>query len=450
MSKDMKQPIGRPSFPGDGYYGLLGEIAHHGASISEGDKCGTYAGLLSYVSAMAGRSTIFKIKTTDHPFATSTLLIGPSGNGKKGSAIDAVMPHLKAADPRFMQNCRLGAVASGEGLIAAVADPSPEQQMLGILIGAEPFSGDESELPPWRGGRRVIFHDSEFSTGTMVALSNGTTAAQLRKCFDADDLSNTTKKEAHYATKPHVVFHGHTTPQSFAYKVNGLHAEGGTYNRFLVFYVYRSKIDADPDLPRGWETKAAKLGRTLGERIADLRVGWEEGAIRYVTMDARAKKLWKDSLYEELSVIDDDEPEVVQQFTTRLAPMCLRLAGLYAGIGGSYRMSREDLEAAARPVRYSLASVQHSMAEFNAVASGEGPKERQHRMKLQKKLFERGEEGMSRTEISALFQGHMSASTTDGILERLSAESRKVQIPGARRPVEMYFLSEFAPKEDAV
>lgn len=445
MSKLMKQPAGRPTFPAEGYYGLTGEIALHGAMISEGDPCGTLAGLLSYATAMAGRTTVLKIKTTEHPFAISTLLIGPSGNGRKGSAVEAVMPHLRAADPSFMRNCRLGPVASGEGLVAAVADPSIEQQMLGSLLGMAPFEGDESELPRWRGGRRVIFHDSEFSTGTMVAISNGTTAAKMRQCFDGDDLSNTTKKESLYATAPHVVFHGHTTPQSFAYKVNGLHAEGGTYNRYLIFDVYRQSIDADPDLPRGWESKANRLGKELGQRLGKLRVGWEEGLTHYVTMDARAKKLWKDSLYEEFSVADDGEPEVIQQFTTRAAPLCLRLGSFYAGVGGSYKMSREDLEAAAIPIRYSQATVRRNAVEFLNANSGETPKQREHRMRLQAELFTRGHAGMSRLEITGLFNRNLAATAIDDLLKRLDVADRKIPIPESRRPVEMYYLPEFAP-----
>src|SRR3569623_3796100 len=131
MSKVMAQPKGRPEFVIDSYYGPLGETAMHRAQVSEGDPIGIYFGLLPFVSGMAGRTTTMMVKTTEHPLGISTLLIGPSGIGKKGSAVSAVMPHLRAADPPFMKHCIFGAVASGEGIVASVADPTPEQQLLG-------------------------------------------------------------------------------------------------------------------------------------------------------------------------------------------------------------------------------------------------------------------------------------------------------------------------------
>ena len=43
------------------------------------------------------------------------------------------------------------------------------------------------------------------------------------------------------------------------------------------------------------------------------------------------------------------------EFTTRAAPYCLRIAGLYAVLDGRDMMSKDDLAAAAALVRYSLA-----------------------------------------------------------------------------------------------
>lgn len=120
---------------------------------------------------------------------------------------------------------------------------------------------------------------------------------------------------------------------------------GGSYNRFLMFYVERSQR-----LPHGGgadEALVEELGRELRDRVALARV------VGPVTWSAESSEHWI-SIYDELVDLEDDPG--IAEWVARSIPYTLRLAALYAALDGRITMSTADLISAIALVRYGLES----------------------------------------------------------------------------------------------
>jgi hypothetical protein len=324
---------------------------------------------------------------------------------------------LKAADSIFTGpegNIRSG-LTSGEGLAALFA------------VGTDAPAGDGAPpaptggLPP--GDLRLLVFEPEWAAVMARMRREGSAlSAMLRAAWEGGDLS-TMNVKARHAPESHVGIIAHITPKEFGAKVSAADMAGGTYNRVLPLAVARSRFlplstGADPEL-------VAELGAALAVR---LKRGAQLDRIGFSTDAAR---VWR-RLYVEFGG-DRGEDGPVEQFISRAAPNCLRIAAIHAALDGTNEMRPEHLTTAAALVRYAIASARSVFGGDPALRH------------LAAYITDGGPTGRTREEIQCEhFQRHKNTKEIDELLTQLidtqhvSVAARPRADGKAGRPARIY------------
>jgi hypothetical protein len=316
------------------------------------------------------------------------LLFGNTGSGRKGEATNTGRFFLRHAYERSHEFTVTG-LSSGEGLIERIRDQVDE----------EDTGGTED--------KRLLVIEPEFAQVMARAKREGSTLATvLRQAWDGGALS--VLNRAHLkASGSHIVIIGHITPQEFRIKLAESDMAGGTYNRFLPFFVDRSKLIP---LPAGLNPDAEETEPLIRELRQIIESA--PGRPSQIGLDAEARKLWSADIYEELTTFDDEEASSTQ-FAQRAAPYCRRIAALLAFLAGRGDATSDDLRSARAVVRYSTASARYVLDR--AVRNP-------HLDKIQRAVAIAGPAGLTRTEISALFSRNLKKDALDALLAELTKE----------------------------
>jgi hypothetical protein len=385
------------------YHGLLGEIVAAASPSTEADPVGIYASLLAGAGVAIGPSPHLQVGNTRHPLLIWPLLFGRTGSGRKGEATNTAEPFLHVAESA-MADITVAGLSSGEGLIERIRDPSDD--------GKDPGVTD----------KRLLVVEAEFGSVMIRSRREGSTlAAVQRQAWDGRALSVLNRKMLK-ASASHVAVIGHITPQEFRLRLAEADLAGGTYNRYLPLFVERTKLLAIP-AGTGFDV-ISELGGKLGLAIAEAR------KTTLITLDGEATALWVDELYPELGASDDDD-QAWTECTRRAAPYCLRIAGLLAVLDGQRAVSKSCLAAAGALARYSAASARYVLEK----------QARDPRLdRIRRALTMAGDAGMTRTDISALFNRNLRKEILDALLDQLCAddEYEKTLIATGGRPAETY------------
>lgn len=385
------------------FWGVLGRMVAAADPTTEADRAGVLVSLLAGASAAVGTGPNLQIGNTRHPLLVWPLIFGTTGSGRKGEATNTARRFLRAADPQADSYMVTG-LSSGEGLIERIRDTEDEDDQ----------GGTED--------KRLLVTEPEFSSVMARTRREGSTlAAVLRQAWDGQALSVLNRAALH-ATTSHVSIIGHITPKEFRLRLAESEMAGGTYNRFLPVYVSKSKR---VPLPQGVaESMINELAGELGEAIRKASV---RGAI---TLDTEATTLWCGTLYDEFTEVDDEEAAWTE-FARRAAPYCLRIAALYAVLGGQEQLGRPELMAAAALVRYSVASAKFVLADQT----------RNPRMdRLRRAVDQADRKGLTRTEVSNLFSRNEAAKMLDSLIIELvsSGQYEEFTVPTGGRPAIRY------------
>jgi hypothetical protein len=391
------------------FRGLLGDIAEIADPGTEADKVGVYASLLSATSALI-QSPFVRIGNTQHPLLVWSLLIGRTNTGRKGEATATAMRVVREGSEVIAEITESG-LSSGEGVIERIRDVRDE----------EDDGGTED--------KRLLVIEPEFVAVMEACRREGNRLPGiLREAWGGGRLSSLTKKRVG-ASRSHIAIIGHITPREFRLKVREADLAGGTYNRFLPFYVERRKL---LPLPPGFD---AEQLTTLAKRYqtAIARAGWR----KEVGLDEDAQTLWCDKLYSEFTELDDDG--AVADFIQRAAPYCRRVAGLYAVLDERSTVNKGDLEASAYLVRYAIASARFIL----------DPAPRDVRLdKLRRAVDEAGEDGLALDQISELFGRHLPKEDREELITKLLGDSAytRRQVPTGGRPKQVLLRARKARK----
>jgi hypothetical protein len=372
----------------------LGHLVHSVGDTTEADPVAVLASLLCAAGVHLGQSPHVRAGDDPHPLLVWPLIVGRTSAGRKGTSWSTARRILAAADDEFSRaNIRSG-LTSGEGLAAMFAE-----------------SDDDTEADTQDRDLRLMVMESEWA-GVMAKMKRegNSLSAILRAAWEGGDLSTLTVT-ARIAPSSHVGILAHITPGEFRDKVSASDLAGGTYNRFLPIAVARSKFlpfsqGADADTVR-------KLGSALAARLAD---GAQLGALGF-TDDAA--DLWR-ALYVEFGS-DHGDHGAVEQFISRAAPNCLRIAAIHAALDGTPAIHPEHLTAAAALVRYSIASAR---SVFTDTATPN---------RLAAWIAEAGEHGRTKKDITAgFFGGNKRADYINALLDQLADAGRITVIERAR------------------
>lgn len=340
---------GWPEPPEDAaYHGLAGEIVRVLDPHTEADPVRVLVTLLAGFGNAVGRRPHLVLDRARHPLLVWPLLIGPTGTGRKGTAL-ANAGHILGRAPPVWLDRREGSLATGEGLIHRVRDPQSAREA--IKVKGRVTGYQEVITDPGVDDKRLFVAATEFG-------------GVLRNAWDGNPLGNMTKTAAARATDAHITITGHVTPEELRALISETGVSNGFANRFLWICVRRSKLlplGSDPD-----EGELAMLGDLLERTIADAS---QLGRLR---MDEEASAAWV-NVYGTLA---SDERGAVGDLLSRSAAMVQRLAGLYAALDVSERIGLAHLEAALALWGYAEASIRHIYGPQQAVlpASQLGPR----------------------------------------------------------------------------
>lgn len=397
---------------------FLGGVARAVDESSEADPLAVMASLVSFAGVWLGPGPHLQAGDDRHPLLIWPLIIGRTSAGRKGASWGTARRIMHSADPDFTGsggNVRSG-LTSGEGLaqLFAVEDEASESTEAETESGARSGKGagrrapTSGGLPP--GDVRLLVFEPEWAAVMARMRREGSSlSAMLRAAWEGGDLS-TMNVQARHAPESHVGLLAHITPKEFAAKVSAADMAGGTYNRFLPLYVARSKF-----LPLS-SGAAPYLVKELGAALAQrLTRGAALGAIGFSGAGAR---VWR-RLYVEFGG-DNGEDGPIEQFISRTAPNCLRIAAIHAALDGTDEMEPVHLHAAAALVRYSIASARAVFGTDPALTA------------LADWIGEAGAVGRTREEIRAdYFHRHKTTSQIDELLNQLLTDQR---ITVATRP----------------
>jgi len=397
-AKEVAVPVAAPEV----YTGILGEITMAAEPGTEADPVGVLGSLLTMTSVAVGTVPHVKVGNDRHPLLIWTLLFGRTGSGRKGGATQTAALFATTACPDFASYATSG-LSSGEGLIERIRD------------------GDGKDNPDV-ADKRLLAIETEFGTVMARAAREGSTLAEVcRQAWNGEALSVLNRKRL-AASWSHVGIIGHIAPRDFRRRLAAADLAAGTYNRYLPLYVERSKR---LPIPEGADLAVVnRLGADLRDRID------AASKARRLQLDGEATALWCDELYDEFTAADDEEAAWAE-FMRRAAPYCLRIGGLYAALDGRALIGKADLIAAGALVRYSTASARYVL----------GDQLRDPRLeRLTREITAAGETGLTRTEISGLFDRHLPGAALTGMLAGLvdGGGYEVIEVQSGGRPAKAY------------
>ncbi|WP_246154366.1 DUF3987 domain-containing protein [Saccharopolyspora hirsuta] len=404
----------------------LGSLVRRLEPTSEADPANILASLMAATGVYLGDGPHMRAGDDRHPLLIWPMVIGRTGVGRKGAGWSAAKRLLLATDPDFVDRNIHSGLTSGEGLTQVFTDD--EAGAVGADDGEEEQGKGKkraSLLPP--GDRRLLAFETEWATVMARMKREGNTlSATLRAAWEGGNLS-TLGVNARIVRDTHVAILAHITPKEFQAKLSASDMAGGTYNRFLPVFVAQTQF-----LPNSTGADPALLDHLAVDLRARLAAGSRLGQLG-LTRDAAA--LWQRLYVEFGGYSAEDGP--IEQFLSRAAPNCLRVAGLHAALDGVQLITVEHLTAAAAFVRYAVASARAVFSGNDTTAP-----------RLAAWIAEAGPAGRTRKDVTAeFFQGKTKAADIDRYIQQLIekgeiTESERARADGKTgRPTRIYLAT---------
>jgi hypothetical protein len=381
--------------------GLVGDIVRFLEPTTEAHSAGLLISALCAVGSAIGRGSYTFAGNSKHHANLDAVLVGATGEGRKGTSWDAMRTVLEIAVPEWFKNNIKSGLSSGEGLIWAVRDEIKRSERVPQGKGQAP-TFLEVVVDTGIEDKRLLVLEGEFAQPlTVLAREGNTLGVVLRNAWDGGNLSILTKTNAAQATDPHVSVLGHITAEELHAKLTSTDAHNGVGNRILWVYVRRSKFLAFTPKPN--QDILEQLANELAKRIKAAQ------SIGLVEWGDNAARAWE-AIYPKLTAARSG---LVGSLTARAAPQVIRLAMIYTVLDGENRIQLPHLKAAIALWQYCEASVSFV---FKA-RSGDPVKSR-----VQQLLGASGDSGMTRTEISVALGNHVRSSDLEMVLTVLEQE----------------------------
>ncbi len=266
--------------------------------------------------------------------------------GAQGALEDAPDDAVDAALARLAKRPhRLPAVSSGEGVVAAIADPT-------VWPDGTVVAGTDD--------KRLLIDLPEFG-GLLAnnAREGSMTSAIIRDAYDGRDLATTGKHKPMQASKPHVSVFGNITGaelvrQLFDPRDRTANADNGFANRFVMSFSRRTKLVANPQPSAGVQDLALAIYRNIARVYRALRPSGETWAtpVRFLPDGLRE---WEQH-YPRLTN-REGSTERSKKLFGRLETNARKLAAVLAVINGEHEVGAEAVRAAVAWIEYSAATI---------------------------------------------------------------------------------------------
>jgi hypothetical protein len=392
------EPMGEAAF-----HGLAGEFVRLVLPQTEADPQALLLCFLTLFGCMVGRKPYWQVEATRHGCNLFCVLVGKTGTGRKGTAVDRAEDILRRVDPEFFKLRRHSGLSSGEGLIQAVRDPREED-----VIVEDKKSGSQSVVrklvDSGVGDKRLLVVETEFSSVLQQCARKGNILVDvIRNGYDGKPLQTMARSNKDACREPHIGILGNITPEDLSAHLTATDKANGFGNRFLWGLSRRSK-----ELPHG--------GRPLNPaRLADLVSGIRSAlqaaqTIDRVEWDSDAYTAWETAY----SKLTGDADGLYGTMIARAAPQVARLATNYSLLDRSDRISPRHLKAAMEVWAYCDDSVLYVFGDATGNETADAIL----------KILRNAPEGLTRTQINRAFGSHKPARELDVALSLLEKRGK--------------------------
>lgn len=384
------------------FRGLAGAYVRAVEPYSEADPTAILVQLLVAFGNAIGPGPYFSVEADRHSLNEFVIVVAPTAVGRKGLAWRRARAPIAFTDPDWAARRIQGGLSSGEGLLHAVRDASEKPRPK----PRRPRSGDSEDcnvvVDPGVVDKRLLAVETEFASTLRVMNRDGNTlSALIRQAWDSGDLRVLTRNNPMTATGAHISIIGHITRDELRAELTRTDAANGFGNRFLWICAQRSK-----ELPDGG------LGDVsiLGDLSAGFRTAHELAMqVHEMHRTDEARTLWHEA-YHDLSA---GRPGLLGAMLSRAEAHTMRLACLYALLDGSPLVDRDHLESALALWQYCEASAKFVFGDDlgNPVAD------------TILRALRQTADGLTRTEISALFGRNASQASIEQALRLLAEQA---------------------------
>jgi hypothetical protein len=395
-----------PEMSPDAFYGLAGDVVRAIDPHSEADPVAILLQFLAAFGNAVGIDPYFEVDGAKHRAKLFVVLCGITSKARKGTSLGRIRQLMRDVDSSWERDNIQSGLSSGEGLIYHVRDAVSKAGKDGAV-----------EVDVGVIDKRVMLIVEEFaSTLAVMSRPGNTLSPVLRDAWGTAKLQTMTKNQPLKATDSHISLIGHVTKDELRAALNHTEMANGFANRFLFARVRRSKL-----LPFGGHLDAEAL-HTLALQVT-ARLASAHRIVR-VTMTDCAAKMWEKN-YASLS---REQPGLLGSILGRAEAQVTRLALLFALTDGQAQIDQSHLSAAMAVWFFCEESASQIWGDMlgNDVADA-----------ILGALEDAGAEGMSRSEMLALFSRHKKAAHISAgiqLLEQLGkAEPTKSAGHGERR-----------------
>jgi hypothetical protein len=363
------------------FIGPAGEFVKIVEPHTEADPAGLLLQALTGLGCMMGRNAYFRAEADRHYPNLFVALVGNTSHGRKGTSFGRVAASIESVDENFTKSNIKGGLSSGEGLIWHVRDPQDDD--------------------PGVTDKRLLVYEPEFSSPLRVMGRDGNTlSAQMRQAWDSGTLRILTKNSPVQSTNSHISLVSHITSPELLRYLNSTEMANGFGNRFLWACVRRSQL-----LPEGGSLQPDALNGMIEQVRAAVTFAKTTQEIK---RDPEAREMWL-SVYQALTA---DRPGLLGSILARSEAQTMRLALVYALLDCSPLIRRRHLEAALAVMDYVTASAKWIFGDLYGEPDAD---------KILEALRE-SPDGLTRTEINALFARHKSQVQIEVALKTLERE----------------------------
>lgn len=420
ISRNKGQDKGWPApLADEAYYGILGRIIRLIEPETEADPAALMISLQAAIGNLIGPGPHGMVGETPHPLKISGVIVGETGDARKGMSWDPIRKILLIVDAIWTMERIFRSMVSGEGLIWEVRDARYAERPSKDPVTKRQTGETYTEMEdPGIADKRLFVMVSEFAGPLKVASRDGSTLFDVvRDSYDCDYFQIPTKNNPAKASGVHMSFLGHITPSDLKKYLSETDIGNGFSNRFWWICARRSRY-----LPEGGNLPNLNgVASQLSEAVQKAR------KLKTVTRDKAARYVWK-VIYRRLST---PPPGVFGQVVARAAPNVLRLSVLYAVLDGSAEVRIPHLFAALACWDYAEESARIIFGD----STGDHVADRiLHELR-------RSDEGLTRTQVGDLFggakkDGYRIAAALE-LLEKHGLVSRERHETGGR-PVERW------------
>lgn len=381
-------------------FGVMGEFLELTNKYSEAHPMAVLVTAITMAGNLISPYIGFSVGKTWHPPLLYTMIVGPTSEGGKGQSESRCEELMDLIDSEWVNNITSG-LSSGEGLIEAIADPTPSG-------GSTRIQGKRVEhtYNQGREDKRLMIFEPELGRLIKVLQRQGnTTMETLIDLWDRGYASKLTiQRRTVSNARISIVMHAPTVviqeQMSYDWLMNGFG------NRFLWIWAKRTHLEPlGPKIPENelepLATEISDAINYLADRFANRRQAVECGFTR------EGGEYWED-LYAELS--KDKYTGGLETAMGRRRSYARRIAMIFAALDFQTRIDVHHLDAAMAVIDYNEETLVHLFGSSTGDRTAD---------KIFRALIEHPS-GLSRTEISAdILQRNSNKETINIALQKL-------------------------------